>query len=537
VKRSVGKRSAGGKIRKGAKGKGKAAPAPKVVGRGGGKKRTRTGTRTGTGTGTGKKKWGKKKAGLRRVLQPSGNNPLVAIRLYFEVGSVLDPKGKEGLAALTAAMLAQGGSRARSYAEVLDVLYPLAAGLQHYGDKESVVFFGTVHRDNLERYAELLADQITQPRMAEEDFQRNRQDALDSITKSLRGNDDEALGKAALASVLYRDHPYGHPTQGTEAGLASITLDDVKDFYRQEFTRARLVVGLAGGYPRDFPRRFLERLAELPPGGRPLPPLPRPPARIGAEVVLVEKDAAATAISLGHPLQITRAHPDYYPLLVAGSYLGEHRTFNGVLMQRMRGLRGLNYGDYAYVESFIQDGWSTFPLPNVPRRQQHFEIWIRPVQPANALFALRQAIHETERLIREGIPRQAFEETRRFLLNYSRLWTQDASRRLGYAIDGLVYGKELIAELARRLPRMTKADVDRAVRKHLQLRHWAAALVTPRAGEVRDLLLQGVPTPVVYDTAGTSPEILQEDEVIEKVPLPVSGGATTVRPVESMFAR
>ena len=104
--------------------------------------------------------------------------------------------------------------------------------------------------------------------------------------------------------------------------------------------------------------------------------------------------------------------------------------------------------------------------------------------------------------MRDGIPLQAFEETRQFLLNYSRLWTQDASRRLGYAIDGQVYGKELIAELARRLPRMTKADVDRAVRKHLSLRHWAAALVTPRAGEVRELLLQGAPTPIVYDTRG-----------------------------------
>ena len=213
-----------------------------------------------------------------RCLQPSRTNPLVAIRLYFEVGSVLDPKGKEGLAALTAAMLAQGGSRARSYAEVLDVLYPLAAGLQHYGDKESVVFFGTVHRDNLERYAELLADQITQPRLAEEDFQRNRQDALDSITKSLRGNDDEALGKAALGSVLYRDHPYGHPAQGTEAGLARITLDDVKDFYRQEFTRGPAHRrGWRAGIPGTFPAASCERLARAARAARPLPPCLPPP--------------------------------------------------------------------------------------------------------------------------------------------------------------------------------------------------------------------------------------------------------------------
>ena len=48
-------------------------------------------------------------------------------------------------------------------------------------------------------------------------------------------------------------------------------------------------------------------------------------------------------------------------------------------MQDLRGKRGLNYGDYSYIEDFIQEGMSTFPVPNNPRRQQYFSIWIRPV--------------------------------------------------------------------------------------------------------------------------------------------------------------
>jgi len=64
---------------------------------------------------------------------------------------------------------------------------------------------------------------------------------------------------------------------------------------------------------------------------------------------------------MGHSLGITRADDDFYPLYLAGSYLGEHRTFNGLLMIELRQKRGLNYGDYAYVENFIQDGGTTFP--------------------------------------------------------------------------------------------------------------------------------------------------------------------------------
>jgi zinc protease len=477
------------------------------------------------------------KTSTRTVLLPSDTNPLVALRIYFQVGAADDPRGKEGLAALTTAMLGKGGTKAHTYAEVLDQLYPLAAHINAYGDKESVVFTGTVHRDNLDRYADLLAQQVLEPRFAEDDFQRNKRDQLDALTKSLRGNDDEALGKQALGTVLYAGHPYGHPNVGTVAGLESLTLEDVKAFYAEHFTRNRLILGAAGGFPVGFADAFVARFERLPARGKPQPRLPAAPARKGATVLFVEKDAPATAISIGHPLRITRADADFYPLTVARSYLGEHRTFNGVLMNHMRGLRGLNYGDYAYIESFIQEGGSTFPLPNVPRRQQQFELWLRPVPANNALFALREAMYETDKLWREGIPEEGFEQTRQFLLNYANLWTQDASRRLGYAIDAVVYGKDLIKELQTRLPKMTKADVDRAIRKHLTPGNWAAALVASHAEELKKTLLSGAPTPIVYDTQGTAKAVLDEDKIIEKFPLPVSEKATTVVPVEQMFAR
>jgi zinc protease len=473
----------------------------------------------------------------RTVFIPSPNNPLVAIRLYFQVGSVDDPAGKEGLAALTSDIVGQGGTKKRTYAEVLDALYPLAAHIQVIGDVESIVFEGTVHRDNLSAFADLLAEQILEPRLAADDFTRNRQNATDYLTKTLRGNDDEDLGKQALGSLLYAGHPYGRPTAGTAAGLAAITIDDVRRFYASHFSRDRLTVGVAGGYPDGFAGSFAGRFAGLPAKGEPLPKLPKPAQRKGAEVLIVEKDARANAISIGYPIAITRAHPDFYPLTVARSYLGEHRTFNGVLMNRLRADRGLNYGDYAYVENFIQDGWSTFPHPNVTRRQQHFEIWLRPVPPQNALFALRGAIWYTRRLIKDGISEEGFQSTRRFLMSYSDLWTQDVSRRLGYAIDAAVTGKDLVKELKARLPKMKKSDVDRVIRKYLQMDNFAVAIVADKAADVRARLLDGKPTPITYDTEGTPAGILAEDKLIEKEPLPITAASVRVVSVDQMFER
>src|SRR6478609_7075328 len=61
-----------------------------------------------------------KVAGIRTVFLPSPSSPLCAIRLFFQVGSVDDPKGKQGLAALTAEIVGRGGSKSRTYPELLD---------------------------------------------------------------------------------------------------------------------------------------------------------------------------------------------------------------------------------------------------------------------------------------------------------------------------------------------------------------------------------------------------------------------------------
>ena len=47
----------------------------------------------------------------------------------------------------------------------------------------------------------------------------------------------------------------------------------------------------------------------------------------------------------------------------------------------------------------------TFPVPNNPRRQQYFSIWIRPVPADKAVFALRAALWELDRLVENGMSR------------------------------------------------------------------------------------------------------------------------------------
>ena len=135
----------------------------------------------------------------------------------------------------------------------------------------------------------------------------------------------------------------------------------------------------------------------------------------------------------------------------------------------MRELRGLNYGDYAYLEYFPRGMFRFEPEPNIARHQQIFQIWIRPVEPPNAVFALRLALFELDKLVKNGIPEADFEKTRSFLSKYINILTKTKSAELGYAIDSEYYGMPDYNEYIKTaLAKLTVADVNAAIRRHMR---------------------------------------------------------------------
>jgi zinc protease len=469
------------------------------------------------------------------LLLPVPASPLVTFRFQYRIGSIDDPEELSGLTAVTAHTIADGGTAEQTRRQVIERLYPMAASVGVLVDHEVTTFIGQVPRDQAMEFYKLFSSLLRAPRFDEADFTRSRDRLIASIESDLRGHDDEELGKEALNAAIFAGHPYGRPVAGSVQGLRAATLELVRAHWARQFQRGALLIGLADGYTEALKAAVQEDFGARPPAPPPRP-LPSPPAIRGIEVLLVEKPVPTVAISIGEPIKVTRADRDYYALLVANSFLGEHRTFNGRLMNAMRAARGLNYGDYSYIEWFIQDGGSTFPLANTPRRQQVFSIWIRPVARENAVFALRQAIRELRRLVETGLTRAEFESTRAFLLNYSRLWTQSQSRRLGYLMDSRFYGMTPFVErVQEELPSLTVEEVNAAVRRHLDPENLRVVIVVDGARGLVAELTSGAPTPIVYQTPTDDPALLAEDKEIESFPLGLNAEALRIYPASTMF--
>jgi zinc protease len=467
------------------------------------------------------------------VTLPSPESPLVALRVMIDAGSIHDPAGKEGLAALTGLMVGIAGTTERSYGQLVDALYPMAARIGVRTDREVTVLAGEVHRDRLADYSALFTEALLAPGFAASDFERNREQLRAHLTTTLRSASDELLGLEAIQDVLFAGHPYGHPPAGTVAGLDAITLDDVKGFYRRHYTRAALMLGVAGGYPDGYVGELTAKLGRLPAGTEGRRELPAPPQVEGRRFTLIDKETASVGIHFGYPLPVTRADADYYPLMVANSFLGEHRTFHGRLMQQLRGARGLNYGDYSYIEHWHNPPGTSNPAPNVPRRQQAFTVWVRPVRPETAHFALRNALYEVERLRAQGLTAEELDLTRDFLVNYSKLWAQTLADRLGFHMDSQWYGMPYyIDEIEKRLAAMTLEEVNAAVKKYLRTDAYQAVLVTDDAAAVATYLEAGEPSPITYN-AEVPAAVTTADEAIVK--LAVEPTAVTIVPVAEVF--
>ena len=475
-------------------------------------------------------------AAQMRVVAEPNHSPLVTFRIVFTVGAMTDPANKPGLAYLTAQTIANSGSKALTYQQIEDAMFPMASDFDAQVDKEMTTFSGSTHADNLEEYYKLIRGMLLEPGWREDDFKRVKDDCINAIKSGLRNNDEE-LAKEVLYSDIYHDMSYGHYNGGAVASLESITLDDVKRFYSTKYAQGSLILGISGGFTPAFLNRVKNDMRQFPViAGFVTRHKEQDPQLIQENrATIIEKDARATAISLGFPISCTRKNPDWPALLVAASYLGQHRMSGSVLYDQMREKRGLNYGDYAYIEYFPMGMYRMEPSPNLARRYQIFQIWIRPVQPQTAKFALRFALYELDRLIKNGIPPDSFEISRAFVSKYFNLLTRTQSAHLGYAVDSLYYDQpDFLQTFKLQLAKLTSADVNRAVRRYLRTDKLAIAIVAGHGEDLRKELASDDPSPMTYNTPKPQ-EVLDEDKIAEKWPLNLKAESIKIVPVGDVF--
>lgn len=488
--------------------------------------------------------------------QPNSNKTV--IKLMFQNGSISDPNGKEGLTALTASMVSNGGTATMTKSEIDNKIYPMAAQYNASVDKEVSVFTFEFHKDWTDEFYPILKGLILTPAFEEADFNRLKSNQQNFVDQIIRASSDEEYSKKALEDLLFRGTNYQHMVEGTSTGVNNITLEDVRNHYKQFFTRNNVTIGIAGHYGDDLLKQLKSDINSLPDVNPALPAPEKPNQPGGIVVEIISKDnALGSAIFTGFPLAITRADDDFAALMIANSWLGEHRKSYSRLYQKIRETRSMNYGDYTYIEWYEQGGRNQLPLPGVPRSSNYFSIWIRPVQIGEQLrqqyeelqginighahFALRLAIREIDLLIQNGMDPEEFEKTKEFLRSYIKLYIQTPERALGFLMDSRFYNRtDYIKELDDLLAKATLEEVNNAIRKYFQTENMFVTIVTDdsEAAPLAESLKANTPSPMSYSNLvkeGLPQAVLDEDAEVARYPLNVT--SVKIVPDEVTFSK
>jgi zinc protease len=471
-----------------------------------------------------------------KVLDKTNSSPLIDVNFLFNTGAAADPQGKKGVAALTAAMLAQGGSVAKSYKEIKQSLYPLAGSFGYQIDKEMLSFQGRIHKDNAAKWYALVSEQLLNPGFRDDDFKRLKKEMIEGIKSSLKASNDEELGKEVLYSALYKGHPYESYNYGDLSDLEALTLDDVKAFYNSELTQSKLTVGLIGAVPAKLKAKMMSDFATLPKGDQSRLSIPDAPALKGHHATIIEKKAKSTAVSFGFPIDTIRSSEDWTALWLVRSYFGEHRSSNSYLYERIRQTRGMNYGDYAYIEYFPRGMFQTKPDANLGRSEQIFQVWLRPLRSNNdAHFATRTALFELDKLIKNGMTEADFDATRNFLVNFVPQMVASQNRQLGYALDSEFYNIDsFVSYVTNKLKTLTVADVNRVIKENLQTDNVHYVFITGDGADMQKRLASQQTSPMVYNTDKPA-ELVAEDKVIADYKLAIPAKNIEVMKVDKVF--
>jgi len=171
----------------------------------------------------------------------------------------------------------------------------------------------------------------------------------------------------------------------------------------------------------------------------------------------------------------------------------------------------------------------------VARWFNHWQIWIRPVDPRNGAFALKAALFELDKLVKQGVTDKEFEAARTFLVKFLDHLNDTGAKKLGHDMDMLSMGlpADYAATLKAKLRGLKAEDVNRAIRKYLRTTNLDIAVITKDAEAFqRDLQAEASPLPK-YESP--KPQLQAEDEAISRFKLNVNPKQVTVQKLEGLF--
>ena len=289
-------------------------------------------------------------SGTRVYFVESRVLPMLDIQVDFTAGSMFDPQGKSGLAALTRGTLDLGAGKRDETAiaeQLADIGATLGGGADT--DRASVALRTLSAKEQRNAALDILRNVLHAPLFDAAIFDREKARTTAGLKEAMTR--PESIAGKAFWATMYPDHPYGR--QATPETIAALERDDLAAFHKRYYTANNASITLVGDISRKEAEQIAQAIAAGLPKGEPVT-LPAAPSQAKGNTVKLPHPASQAHIYIGLPA-IERGNADFFPLLV-GNYTLGGGGFVSRLMKEVRDKRGYAYSVYSYVAPMKQAG-------------------------------------------------------------------------------------------------------------------------------------------------------------------------------------
>jgi zinc protease len=280
--------------------------------------------------------------GARVLFVEARQLPMFDLRLTFAAGSSQDD-GVPGLATLTNAMLNEGvpGKDVTAIAEGFESL-GAEFGNGAYRDMAIASLRSLSAAEQREPALALFEQVIGQPTFPADALARIKNQLLAGF--EYQKQNPGKLAGLQLFERLYGNHPYAHPSEGSEQSIPGISVAQLQAFHHKAYAAGNVVIALVGDLSRAEAEAIAAQVSAALPQGPALPRIAQP-EEPKAGPSHIEFPSNQTHLMLAQ-LGVDRRDPDHAALTLGNQILGGG-GFGTRLMEEVREKRGLTYGIYS----------------------------------------------------------------------------------------------------------------------------------------------------------------------------------------------
>jgi len=292
--------------------------------------------------------------GMTVIVQHSPDNPSVSFSGSILAGSAFDPRGREGLAALTADMLDRGTS-SRSSKRIAEEVENVGASFTFAASRDTLGITGIALKEDFPAVLQVLADCLLNPTFPPDEFEKAKLQMLSSIDQ--REQDTAALCERLGWEELFpADHPYHFPSDGYKESVSLLSREDTVSFWHRYGRPDTTILVLVGDISPDEGYALCERLFGAWTGEGPRPVLFAPEVSLAEALTRTAEIADKTQADIGIFTQgVSRRDPNFLKVRLLNYILGG--DFSSRIMSKVRDELGLAY--YAY--SMFNASWGAGP--------------------------------------------------------------------------------------------------------------------------------------------------------------------------------